>query len=65
MRKRHPAKGGAVQLGGELRTLTKNSNPRQLIDGLTHYQAMRLVHFHAVSPDLAVMLAALAFGGRS
>lgn len=31
--------------------------------GLATYQALRLMQVHAIRPELAVMLAALAFGG--
>ncbi len=63
MQKRRPAKGGVDLLAGDRPCLTKIPPERPELDGLSTYQALRLIHLHAVRPELAMMLAALAFGG--
>lgn len=60
MMKRRPAKGGVDQLGGDLPCPTPNT--MNLQPELAAYQALRLIHIYAIRPELAVMLAALAFG---
>lgn len=62
MHKRHPVKGGAVLLGGEQGSPTKKTHSNQLIDELTDYRALTLIARYQLSPELATMLAALAFG---
>ena len=53
-RKRRPARGGAVQLGGE-----------RHLDTLCAHRAQFLIAEHHIRPELAAMVAALAFkGGR-
>jgi len=63
MLKRRPDGGGADQLGGDQRDLTKPTLNRPLLDELTAYRALRLMHGFALRPELATSLAALAFGG--
>lgn len=48
---------------GDAITDNENSPLPQVLDDLARYQAMVLVSRFAVSPELAVALAAVAFGG--
>jgi len=65
MRKRRPCQGGADLLGGDLRLPTKLTLPRPLADELSSYRALHLIQSLAVRPELAAMLASLAFGGAA
>lgn len=62
MQKRHPGEGGAVLLGGEHATPTKN-HPIPQPASVHQLRALRLIASHHVRPELALTLAALAFGG--
>ena len=64
MQKRHPGEGGAVLLGGERVTSTAN-HPEPQPAGVQQLRAMRLIASHHVRPELAMTLAALAYGGRA
>lgn len=63
MQKRRPARGGVDLLAGDRPCLTKSAPVSPHLDGLETYRALRLIQLHAVRPDWAAMLAALAFGG--
>lgn len=43
--------------------LTKAATPRPVLDDVTRYRALCLIADFGVRPELATMLAALAFGG--
>lgn len=44
-------------------SLTRIPLPRPLFDDLTRYQALHMMQTLGVRPELATMLASLAFGG--
>lgn len=62
MQKHRPGKGGADLLGGDQFLLTKTTRFCPFFDDLTGYRTLHLMA-HGVRPELATMLAALAFGG--
>lgn len=64
MQKRHPAKGGAVLLGGERANLTQTTPILQPAT-VTQLRAMRLIALHRVQPSMAITLAELAYGGAA
>ena len=63
MQERRPGGSGAVLLGRERPCLTKISLPRPQQDDLTKLRALHLVQTFGLRPELAVMIAAVAFGG--
>lgn len=64
MQKRHPGEGGAVLLGGE-HALSTKSAPEPQPASVLQLRALRLIAAHHVRPELAMTLAALAYGGRA
>ena len=61
---KNPAsKGGADQLGGDHLPYINNRNPRPLLDSLASYRALTLMADFGIRPELAAMVASLAFGG--
>jgi len=65
MQKRRPGQGGADLLSGDLRTHTAFTLPRPLVDELSSLRALHLIHALGLRPELAAMLASLAFGGAA
>jgi hypothetical protein len=64
MQKRRPlSRSGADQLGGDRAFLTKSTMARPQLDDLTSQRALHLIQGLGLRPELATMLAALAFGG--
>lgn len=61
MQKRHPGEGGAVLLGGERVTSTKD-HPDPQPASVNQVRALHLIASHHVRPALALALAALAYG---
>ena len=65
MPKRRPGKGGADQLGGDRLCSTKFTLPRPHSDELTKLRALHLMQTLGLRPELALMIAAVAYrGGR-
>lgn len=65
MQKRRPGEGGADLLAGNRHRFTKSALPRPLFDELSSYRALHLIQSIGVRPELAQMLAVLAFGGAA
>lgn len=64
MQKRHPGEGGAVLLGGERANPTK-TDPTLQPASVHQLRALHLIADRHVRPELALTLAALAFGGAA
>lgn len=56
-------KGGADLFGDDRHRFIKSTLTRPLIDDSAGYRALHLIHALGIRPELATMLAALAFGG--
>lgn len=63
MQKRHPGEGGAVLLAGNEHALSNKSAPTSQPDSVNQLRALHLIANRRVRPELAMTLAALAFGG--
>ena len=64
MQKRRPlSRSGADLCGGDRLCSTKSTMPRPQLDDLTSLRALHLIQGLGLRPELATMLAALAFGG--
>lgn len=64
-RKRPPVRAGAdlCLAARDRHLLTKTATHRPVFDDVTRYRALCLIADFGVRPELATMLAALAFGG--
>lgn len=62
MQKRHPGEDGAVLLAGKEQSLGIKSAPTSQPDSVNQLRALRLICTHNVRPEMAMALAALAFG---
>ncbi len=59
------AEGVECLRAGDIDANTANHMNLQPGRGLAGYQALRLIQEYSIRPELAVMLAALAFGGSA
>ncbi|KPF75038.1 hypothetical protein IP68_10475 [Blastomonas sp. AAP25] len=65
MQKRHPGEGGAVLLAGNERAPSTKSTPTAQPASVNQLRALHLIANRNVRPELAMTLAALAFGGAA
>jgi len=65
MQKRHPGEGGAVLLAGNERAFPTKSSPASQSDSVLQLRALHLITSRHVRPEMALTLAALAFGGAA
>lgn len=65
MQKRHPGEGGAVLLAGNEHVISTKSAPTSQPASIHQIRALHMIADRHVRPEMAMTLAALAFGGAA